>query len=133
MKTQLSGCAIVNDKEEILVLWKKRHGHYEFPGGKVLSGETLEEAAVRECREELGVDVSILGYVGFEEFKVDGQTFQSHKYRGKIPNNQKPKVMEPEKFSEVFWLPIKKYQSYSCAPNLKRFCQKYIAGEIKFE
>ncbi|MGH8963459.1 MAG: (deoxy)nucleoside triphosphate pyrophosphohydrolase [Jatrophihabitantaceae bacterium] len=34
-------------------------GRWEFPGGKVEVGEAGEAAVVRECREELGVAVTV--------------------------------------------------------------------------
>ena len=36
---------------------KARAGLWEFVGGKAEEGESLEEALVRECREEIGVTV----------------------------------------------------------------------------
>lgn len=39
-------------------------GGWEFPGGQVEPGEAPEQAAVREAREELGVEVSLTGDLG---------------------------------------------------------------------
>jgi 8-oxo-dGTP diphosphatase len=50
-------------------------GLYTLPGGVVELGETLAEAAVREVREETGLDIEPLELVGYREViarDVDG-------------------------------------------------------------
>lgn len=127
---QLSGCAIIEDGK-LLLLWRKKHGHYEFPGGKVKSGESLERAAARETKEEIGCDVEIEKYIGYENFYIDNRDFRSHKYLAKIKNGHAPRVMEEELFGEIFWLPIKEYKKYAVAPNVKNFCEKYIQDKLE--
>ena len=52
-------CALVDADRRVLLAQrppnKSMAGLWEFPGGKVESGETPEAAIVRELREELGV------------------------------------------------------------------------------
>jgi 8-oxo-dGTP diphosphatase len=55
--------AIIRRGDQILITKRPAHVHlaglWEFPGGKVESGESLESALEREIREELGVDISV--------------------------------------------------------------------------
>ena len=71
--------------DEVLLINKKTglgKGKVNGPGGKVDPGETPEQAAVRECREELHIEVSNLEYCGEHRFQfVDGYSIHVWVYR----------------------------------------------------
>ena len=66
------GAFIFNAKGELLLLQShKWPGRYVVPGGHVELGERLEEAVVREAKEETGLDVRDLEFINFQQFIYD--------------------------------------------------------------
>lgn len=60
----ISAAAIVlNDQNEILLIRGPRRG-WEMPGGQVEEGESLKAAAIRETKEESGIDIEIVKFCG---------------------------------------------------------------------
>ncbi|MFS0788174.1 NUDIX hydrolase [Shouchella sp. 1P09AA] len=54
---------ILNEKNDILLIKGPKRG-WEFPGGQVEEGESLIHAAIRETKEETGLDVEITQFCG---------------------------------------------------------------------
>ena len=97
----------------------KRHsnqhqgGLWEFPGGKVESGETAVSALVRELQEELGIDVDITETMPqplievvhqYPDKKVRLDTFVIEHFSGE------PKGMEQQ---PVQWVAVKDLNTYA--------------------
>lgn len=61
--------AAIIQKENKILATKRGYGEFinmwEFPGGKIESGETKEEALIREIKEELNIEISV------DKFAID--------------------------------------------------------------
>ena len=55
------GCAIIVKEKKILIAQRKPEDsfgeYWEFPGGKVEFGESIEDCLIREAEEELGISI----------------------------------------------------------------------------
>jgi 8-oxo-dGTP diphosphatase len=72
----VAACALVDADGRVLIAQrpegKQLAGLWEFPGGKVETGETPEECLIRELREEIGVETQVACLAPL--------TFASHSY-----------------------------------------------------
>ncbi|KAA5804971.1 NUDIX hydrolase [Alkalicaulis satelles] len=62
--------AIIWRGGEVLLIRRGKppfQGEWSIPGGKVEFGERLEEALIREVREETGVEIALTGLIGVYE------------------------------------------------------------------
>jgi 8-oxo-dGTP diphosphatase len=58
-----AAAVVVNEKNEVLLIKGPRRG-WEMPGGQVEEGESLKEAAIRETKEECGLDIEVIKFCG---------------------------------------------------------------------
>lgn len=94
-----------NDKNEYLLLQRANtgylDGYYEYPAGHLERYESLHECAVREVKEEVGVDIKVedLKLIHINQNDIDKPylnfTFVCSKWEGK------PLIREPEKCSDM--------------------------------
>ena len=111
---ELAGNLIVQDGK-ILLLYREDEEHWEVPGGKVEEEESPTEAAVREAKEEIGVEVELKKPFYTGEFQKDGEMFLWNGYIASM--NGKPEIVE-DKFTELEWFEGSELEEIDLAPNL---------------
>jgi ADP-ribose pyrophosphatase YjhB (NUDIX family) len=72
-ETLKAGCVIVNDKDEVLLVSGHGQKVWAFPKGHMEHGESPEQAAIRETKEETGYDVLVVGRLSDAAY-VQGKT-----------------------------------------------------------
>lgn len=124
MKKILTLCMVIKEKE-ILLGMKKRGfgvGKWNGFGGKIEENETIEEGAVRELKEEIGIGATEIEKVGIINFSVlddpvslEVHVFKVLKFIGEPIESEE---MRPQWFSleaipfsemwpdDIYWLPI---------------------------
>lgn len=110
----LSSVYLIIRNEEKQILLQRRQGTKLWPGflalpaGHIDEGENAYDAAIREAKEELGIEISIDNII--DTFVVNRRNkslppyydvyFEIDNYTGKL------KINEPEKCSELVWSDI---------------------------
>jgi mutator protein MutT len=109
------GAIIINNRDEILLMKRSKNTKlhkttanlWSTPGGVVEFGEKIEDAIIREVKEELGVEIDIKKIIGNWDQILPKAKVHWHcvSFLATIKNGI-PKILETDKFDELKWFPI---------------------------
>jgi len=119
MKTILVSAVALIDKDGRVLLAQRPEGKsmaglWEFPGGKVETGETPEAALIRELEEELGINTwsSCLAPLtfashGYDDFHLLMPVFACRKWEG---------IPRPREGQTLKWVAVNEMRDYPMPP-----------------
>lgn len=103
---EAGGGLILNNAGRYLFLY--RRGKWDLPKGKAEKGETISDTAVREIREETGLEVQVKNSIGvtYHTYREGEQLILKKTYWfGMLyPGDKKPVPQESEDISRIKWL-----------------------------
>lgn len=109
---KLAGCVIQDKTGRILLLHRNtaKRTHWEMPGGKLEPDEVPEAAAIREIKEELGVEVVIRKLIGEKSFHEDDLEMTYTWFLAEITSGE-PAIMESHIFDDLRYFSYQQLQT----------------------
>ena len=110
---------LLNNKKDIVLIRRKNppfQGQFALPGGFVDIGETVENACIREVKEETNINVKILKLIGvFSDPKRDprGHTITVAFLCEPLTKKEKPKALDDAADLEI--VSLKELSSFELA------------------
>lgn len=125
---------VTNDAGEVLLIRRSDNDNWAIPGGAVDLGESLSQAAVRETREESGVDCEITGLVGIYTdprhvilYTSDGEVRQEFSVvlTARVTGGE---LATSSESSEVRWVPVSQVGDYPMDRSMRLRIGHYVQG-----
>lgn len=120
-------CALIEDDNQVLCAQRSEKMSlplkWEFPGGKLEKGETLEDCLKREIKEELGLNVKILEKLPSNTHKyTDKKIIELIPFRCSLQTSE----IDLKEHSRIEWASISQLENFDWAEADIPIVQHYI-------
>lgn len=119
-------CALIEHKGKVLCAQRsssmKLPLKWEFPGGKIETGETPEQCLVREIKEELAVEVTVLESLPTNSHNYGTRTIQLLPFRCEILHGE----IQLKEHQAYKWLPVHQLMELDWAAADIPIVQRYM-------
>jgi 8-oxo-dGTP diphosphatase len=126
--------AVIERRDRRLLIGQRRRSDtsplkWEFPGGKVRTGETFEQALTRELREELGVTIikSVEIASVRHRYAATPEELEIHFFAAQFAE---PDV-SPRTFEQIAWVLPRELSSYDFLLANRELIANLATGRIK--
>ncbi len=132
---RLAGCIFSNAEGKILLLHRYQNSleQWEVPGGKVNDSESPDFAALREVKEEIGINAKIIKLLGANSFLQKEKMYHYFWFLADICDEQ-PVIVEPDQHDQLryfSWEELKNTQE-KLSTNVVNLVNAYWSGELDF-
>lgn len=111
--THAFSLVLVKNGRRFLLVHERKHGGWYVPAGRVEPGETFQHAALRETREEAGIDVVLEGVLKLEQ--RPGPSFLRLRaiFLARPKDDTPPKSVADEHTLEAGWFSLEEARQLS--------------------
>ncbi len=131
MNCELTNMVMIENPENGMVLVQKRVKYWTgvtFPGGHIEKGESFTDSAVREVKEETGLDIKnpkLCGTVHWCHKDTDERyivlLYKATEFSGEL--------VDKTDEGEVFWINKEDFRNYQLSPNFNTYLKVFLSDD----
>lgn len=144
LKKHFTASALIIENGKVLLVYHKKLDVWLYPGGHIEKNETPEQAAVREAKEETGLDIKIIGERDENLADIDtdvsvlcnpyaflcelvGDHYHNDiVYLCEISSDNRATIHNPNELRDINFFGIDDLDNIKLFPNFKRLLKKVL-------